>query len=440
MKIKKIFLILTLLLSFSNITYAASNNALISEDNRIIAYKEVNAVRLTLSDGKIFAYSSLDKTITQESSENVDPLEIFFILDCSGSMNTNGRMNQLKIASIALVTKLHDLVPSDKLSIGLIPFNSAVITDQVLNLTNNLPVIINHINSLSPGGGTQISGAISLATSKFSEEPNVKRIIVTVTDGSVSDTRSTEASLSIAKDKGSIINSIFFDLPPQPCFTSVVPAENVYTINSSSGDTIYETMVNHLYDSIYSELVQITEQTTTNNSHNVSILPNESLIITVDDELMHGATLEIEYIFRIQLLTDCKSVSISDQLTPELSYSKDDQLLTDDKINEDYHWQFEDNLLTYTFANPEKLKKDDILEQKVIVSTTLTPDNPNNRFENTSSFKIIRNDTDEEFSGSSSALTVLILPPFGKNTFCLPLFIPLIILVIVLLIFLKLKK
>ena len=437
-KRKKILLILIIFLAFANIVYANST-ILVSEDNRIVAYKEVNAVRLTLSDGQVMSYSSLDKHISQEITENIDPVEIIFVLDCSGSMTSHSRITQLKEATTALITKLYELLPADKLTIGLIPFNSQVISDQVLDLTNQLPVITQRINSLQASGGTRISGAIDLATSKFTPNSTSKKIIITVTDGSVSDASDTTNSLSTVISQGIAINSIFFDLAPQTCFTSVVPTENIFEINTSSGNTIYETMVNTLYDSIYSELVEIVENTSTSNSYNAALLPNELILITLDDELMHGAILEIEYIFTIQLQTDCTSIYIQDYLTPELIYAEDAKLLTENQTNASYHWQFNGQTLTYSSISPNNMKKGSTITQKVVVSTTLTPKNSNNRFENNAYFQIVRADG-ENFTGESNALSVLVLPPFGKETSILSSTVSLLPIGMILLQFLSKRK
>jgi len=415
----KLFLLLILFLSIANISYSSSS-ILISPDNRIVAYKDVNALKLTLSDGQILSYSSLTKNVSQEITENIDPVEIVFILDCSGSMNrttgTSSRIDQLKVASIALLEKLYTLLPSDKLSVALIPFSSGVLTDQILDLTNNLPIITQKIQNLEAGGGTQISEAILQGSSKFTNSSNTKKILITITDGSVGDKSETTTALTQVKNQGIVINSIFIELAPETCFTSVVPTENVFAINSSSGDTIYDTVVNTLYESLYSELIEIVEKTSTEESYNATLLPNELVLITLDDELIHGATLEIEYIITILLQTDCKSLYIRDNLTPNLVYSENKKLLTENKINADYNWTYNNQTLTYSNINPDQLKKGSVITQKVILSKTLSvQEDSDYQFDNSAYIYINRAD-DETFTGTTHALRVLILPPFGKQT------------------------
>ena len=126
---RKVIAFLLLLISifvflFSNYSTSASTGKTIfykDSENGIIAYKQINAFQLQLSDGRVLSSMSLTTNSDVTVEENYKNVDIVFVLDNSGSMSFFNRMEHLKKSSVALIKALSSNINSD-LRFGVIRF------------------------------------------------------------------------------------------------------------------------------------------------------------------------------------------------------------------------------------------------------------------------------------------------------------------------------
>ncbi len=109
---------------FNNYSTSASTGKTIfykDSENGIIAYKQINAFQLQLSDGRVLSSMSLTTNSDVTVEENYKNVDIVFVLDNSGSMSSFNRMVHLKKSSVDLIKALSSNINSD-LRFGVIRF------------------------------------------------------------------------------------------------------------------------------------------------------------------------------------------------------------------------------------------------------------------------------------------------------------------------------
>ncbi len=124
---RKVITFLLLLISifvflFSNYSTSASTGKTIfykDSENGIIAYKQINAFQLQLSDGRVLSSMSLTTNSDVTVEENYKNVNIVFVLDNSGSMGDKNRLGILKKSTNDLIDNLSSQIKS-KLGFGVI--------------------------------------------------------------------------------------------------------------------------------------------------------------------------------------------------------------------------------------------------------------------------------------------------------------------------------
>ncbi|GAJ57986.1 hypothetical protein B23_1192 [Geobacillus thermoleovorans B23] len=114
------------------------------------------------------------------------PIDVVFVMDVSGSMTTT-KLQSAKSALQAAVNYFKSNYNQND-RFALIPFSDGVREASVVpfgkysNVASQLDAILNTGNSLTAGGGTNYSAALSLAKSYFTD-PTRKKYIIFLTDG-----------------------------------------------------------------------------------------------------------------------------------------------------------------------------------------------------------------------------------------------------------------
>jgi Ca-activated chloride channel homolog len=153
----------------------------------------------TLTPIRYPAADVIRQTLSLYQTELKKPSITYFLLDYSGSMTGEGE-EQLKLAMKALLdqnqAKANLLESSEKDKIVVIPFSSTVIDVWRAEGTKDLQKVMDQINNLQPGGGTNIYAPTELALNELAEEnlEGYMPAIVLMTDG-----RSNEGSYSDAQ-------------------------------------------------------------------------------------------------------------------------------------------------------------------------------------------------------------------------------------------------
>lgn len=392
----------------------------------VMAYKQISAFRLSLADGSTLA----DAVSTTETSvnieENMNRVEVVFILDASGSMSGN-RNSTTKSATIELTNALFEKVGANNLMIGAIFFSSNM--GAVLELTNDQEKIKSHLSTLPASGGTRMNSSLVKAKemlTKGGTDSNTIKIICTLSDGGLGDEGEAISTLKSIHDEGISTMSIFVETSITPAFSNLEAENGEHHKNfQTSTANLAQTIASDIYNAIYLKIILLADPVTTYNISNAGIIPGNSAIIQVDDEIIHGATLQVEYVFCVVASFDSNDIKITDFLGKNFVFNPNQQLLTENKTNNDYGWHYEgDDLVS---KSPEEtINGTEEYKVKLVVSTLITPQMLSNlgRFENYANFELKRTSSDEVIKIDSNttnpedprikALDVLILPPTGS--------------------------
>ncbi len=84
---------------------------------------------------------SLPITVTSSAEERIPKLEISLVLDVSGSMETNGKLSNLKVAAKEFVSTMLTGVDPNQVSISIVPFSSTVTPSTALFEQLNVDVL-----------------------------------------------------------------------------------------------------------------------------------------------------------------------------------------------------------------------------------------------------------------------------------------------------------
>lgn len=127
--------------------------------------------------------------VTQLWRENKKRSHITLVMDVSGSMNDNARMQNARLGGQELVKML-----ADEDSFRLLPFNEAVLpSPPAAPLRQSRPQATRAVGSLIAGGGTALYDAISAAyrdqLADASQHPDAISAIVVLTDGADTNSR-----------------------------------------------------------------------------------------------------------------------------------------------------------------------------------------------------------------------------------------------------------
>lgn len=428
---KKILLLLFIFIVFSNnYCYAATSTGKTfyykNEVDGILAYKQVNAFQLKLADGTVLSNMSVSSTSSVDLEENMKDVEIVFVLDNSGSMGGT-RIESLKTATRGLTDKLFEKIGSEHLKIGLIRFsNGTQGTPQ--SLTNNPNSIYSFIDSMRASGGTEMAESLNDAYTMLTSSTNTEaiKIVVTLSDGQLGDFEASIENFLKLHSSGISTISIFVETEIGNAFIDLAQNSSHKNFKTTTGNMI-ETIVNDIYSEIYMLIILMSEPTTNLNLNNSGIFPDgDTIILQLDAELLHGATLYIEYIISIISAFDSKNIKIEDIPDNSLIYSSNQKLLTENATNAKYGWSYKNGNLYCTsgFSTIHAVKE---YTKKLVLSTVLTSEvlNKSSAFDNYMIFsvdKILEDGTtttitatEAQDGGKIRALNFLLIPPTGLD-------------------------
>lgn len=436
-KIAISFIIMLISLCTFQYSWAASNytdSSYYYKDNSlgILAYKQVNAFKLSLADGSILADATISTTSGLDTVEDMKKVEIVFVIDTSGSMQGT-KENTTKDSTKTLVNALYDKLGSENLKIGIIYFNSKMDTDKILNLTNDKSAILNHLDKIYASGSTYMATSLAKAEEMLKNtgtDDNVVKIVCTLSDGILHDEANAISQFRQIIDSRISTMSIFVETPISNAFKNLATQYPTYHKNfQTTTANLANTIANDIYNEIYTKLITLLDPQIVYNISNAGIIAGDNkIIIEADEEILHGATLEVEYILSITSSFDSKNIKMTDLYCKDFVFSRGQKLLTENKTNGDYGWRIEAGSLI-TDSGSNVINGSDEYKVKLVLSTVLTPTRLRelNKLDNYATFKLNRvsdnqeiniteNNTDTDDS-NIKALRIVILPPTGTSYF-----------------------
>ncbi len=381
-------LFLTILVLLASSTVYATDGRIVSFNNdKIAVFQQLDYMRVKTSKGNVISEletrTQIDtETVAHRESTNVD---VCFILDKSGSMK-NKRLSILKEAVIKLIENLRtNFDDKSKLRISAVTFSNNNAT--LFNLTEctdeNLPDMRDKINNISAGGNTYTVSAINYAKTQIWDRTlpdDTIRYTVLITDG--------EASANIDKVNDTI-NSI--KNSASTGFFTVFCGEDKTVNNgrggrsklselySASDELIFcsdekfeETITVEVFRFITERYVNIKSlKTETLQAYNAKVLDENSIEAEIDDELLNGATLELEYSFNIVTTEEIEEISIENYLSG-LGFDKEAKLITANEMNSTYGWNQTSDTVVITTFSPIMEKEENGDYKRIVVKLLLS--------------------------------------------------------------------
>ena len=216
--------------------------------------------------------------------------------------------------------------------------------------------------------------------------------------------------------------SIFVETPVTSAFSNLASQNGEYHKNfQTSTADLATTIVKDIYNEIYLKIILMSEPKTEYNiNHNGVLLGSDKIIFQMDEEILHGATLKVEYIISITTAFDMNNVKINDFYSSDFVFNSNEPLLTELKTNNDYGWKIENGTLVSN-SGDGTIEGATEYRIKLVLSTLLTPERlPDlSKMGNYMTFSV-HDITDNRVisvgeTANIKALDFLILPPTGED-------------------------
>ena len=388
----------------------------------IIALKEISSLKLTLSNGSILSTAVSQTETAVNIEENMKNVEFVLILDASGSMS--GQRNEItKSATQELTDALFDKIGEDHLKMGTIFFSSDI--GETLALTNNKDEIKSQLSRLPASGGTYISSALNRAKEWLTatDSPDTIKIVCTLSDGAIADNNEAKTAFEAIHAANISTMSIFVETSIGEPFSSLPEEHHKNFTTTTVG--LSETIATDIYNEIYFRIILMMNPKTTYDISNAAILAGDKIVITADEEIIHGATLQVEYVFIIIAAFDVANIEIKD-IPENFTFNPNQKLLTENKTNNDYYWQYDagSNTIVSRSGNIHQ-ESTKAYKVKLVLNTLVTPEilSGTGTFSNCAEFtlkkdggeviQINQNTADDPEETRIKALDILMIPPTG---------------------------
>lgn len=191
-------LIVMVLIISSILPHSANASNLVGSDLVNIT-KTVDVTSLVEGD---IANVTISVKGTPKDSTYVRPNDVILIVDKSGSMTQDNRINAAKDATKEFI----NLMDLTKHQVGIVDFSASASS---YPLTTDATAAKNYVDTIQANGGTATGEAVRAATAMLANHrPEAQPTIVILTDGAANSTSDALASAKAAKDAGIIFYSI----------------------------------------------------------------------------------------------------------------------------------------------------------------------------------------------------------------------------------------
>lgn len=421
-KIKVMIIFIIIFIMYHHFSYGAfTPNVYQSEDKKVLAYAELNAATITLASGQRIHATNV-KGDTQMKIDVIQaPIEVVLLIDTSGSMNQT-RMNAAKESACALVENLFDVAENVKIS--LIKFASASST--IVTKSSDREEVINAINKLSASGGTYMLDGLELAEGIFgtndeenSEQSEKFSYLIILTDGATGESSQCYDKLLELESNNIKIYDILVDMGNTSAFSR--DGKDAGTIYSNISSEELTEIYDEIYGEICSEVIDNSVGNFEETGKNYFVTGND-MYMFLDQELIQGAKLQLEYKINIKAAFNCFKVEIQSEMDDKLGFEESSKMLTEDKSNADYGWAINESL-TYKKGHkkvisictesdsPYVIKKGKKYEAKLLLTCLLSTKEDTNY----ASSIVFRLNGEEDRTYGLQSMEVNIVPPFGGN-------------------------
>ncbi len=400
-----------------------------SNGQKVIAYAELNAATITLPSGKRIQGTNVNGGTAMNIQTITEPLQVVIVIDASGSMESickegGIRMDLAKQAANNLVDNLFKVAKDVKISVISFPVDSRIQIEE----SNDIESIKDSINGIHAAGGTIISSALSEAEIIFSrlqyryKENEMNYFLVNITDGGDGKPEIAYKKLIEMRNKNIHIYNVLLETEFTDAFTGTYGDAGIIYSEVKTGELLE--VYDEIYNLICSEFVESSVTDFTENAQNYFIT-NDDLYMFLDQEMLQGSKLELEYIINIKSSIPCTKIELQEEVDKNLNFDLSSKLISEDKKNEDYGWQVNENL---SYKNGHNLvlsisktpdgdseyvmRRGRSYQTKLVLSTLLTSQIEDMNYKNKLTFRL---NEDNNLSQTLEAMEVNIIPPFGED-------------------------
>lgn len=194
---------------------------------------------------------------------------LIFVLDVSGSMSGSG-IRSLKTVATEIIEGLEF---NNNLTVSIISFESSA--DTLINQSKNKNQILNTIDNLDAGGGTNFSAAIEQTASVIRSIKNDKgNYVLFLSDGYSSSTPSS-STLNYVKNKASVYAIGAGSGVDKSELLNIASSADQYYSSSTAADSLREVFTD-IITSITEEYSKLTEESITDGSKKIETLRIDS--------------------------------------------------------------------------------------------------------------------------------------------------------------------
>ncbi len=424
-----------------------------SNGQRIIAYAELNAATITLPSGKRIQSTNVNGGTEINIQTVTTPLNIILVMDVSGSMH-DLRIEIAKQSAINLVDNLFNVATNIKIS--LIAFSGSASIK--IKESSNQEDIKSAINNLHVGGSTNMLPALEMAQSIFAKDNQEEsfHVLINLTDGSTMNAKDCFNKLKLIElqNKKIKIYNILIETNSDGAFKNG---------NEEAGTTYKNIKLEQLveiYDEIYNLIcIEAVESNVTDFIENAQnyFITNDDLYMFLDQEMLQGSKLELEYIINLKSSIPCTKIELQEEVDKNLNFEMSSKMISEDKSNEDYGWQVNEDLsykstgdkkhnlvlsITQTPQNGQQyvMERGKSYQVKLLLSTLLTSQIEDMNYKNKLTFRI---NEDNNLSQTLEAMEVNIIPPFGEDKSYIKIWIVILVCILTgisIIIYIKIKK
>ncbi len=452
-----IFIVSNFILLLPNKSYGICNTVRFS--------KEISAVRLTLANGQILYDTKIDKKtvdLNNLTSDSYKNLNIIFVIETENGLEENKQSIKSFIEKVYLLYGKNE----NKVQIGIVPFRDLTqseIDNRIINdekaddndkqdennedeeevnlleediLKETKQDVLNEIDRLENNNNQTLIEAITIAQNNFldnngSGNDRLLQYMVLITDGIENGNTNVEIN-EVEQNVITSSNVILKDLSNENMVAMYAMLvgfqknetiekliDSVYemtTANSLSLENVKYQLENNVYDYISQYIIRESTIVPTSSGIGQPVLMSNQILLLVDEEILQGAILTIEYemsVSRYSVYSDGEIYysKFLDEKDEKLAFDENTPLLTEQsKTNASYEWKMTDEGLVSNSENNTV---------KLVLSTIITSTNNSEGqvYENiakcNTAFSIGDNGETARYLITSKAMNVVILPPFG---------------------------
>ncbi len=241
----------------------------------------------------------------------------------------------------------------------------------------NIPYIEEKINELKQGGKTYTVQAIQYTNGNVWKEnkSNSLKYTILITDGAASNNRkSIGTEIRNIRKKTDKFITVFVASVKNPqtyekTYKDYEESDQTFFIDSKD---FYNVVTKDLFEYVITDYVDATTLITdVVQSYNANIGDTNNFFAEIDDELLNGAIMQMEYSFNVVTTEKIEEIKVTDYLQ-DLGFDPNTKFITCNETNSTYGWVEGNTGILQTTINPKNEIDEDGKYKQIVIKVLLT--------------------------------------------------------------------